>query len=208
MDKLYQWKTLKPNSPFAPVLDLPIWVDELDETLTYKILNSILHKEEDIIPMHWTEYNIFTWPNVSLSVLKQEVRRMHDEFLSALNLPVPKELWINGWVYPQKKGMILKRHNHAIHENSYLSANIVLTRNETTTDFDIPYISANDGLFELENKMGRIAFFPSYVPHSVKELKDDSRYTIGIDIITKEGMEQFRSNNNNPLDPLHRAVKL
>lgn len=206
--KLYRWATFRSTSPFAPVLDVPIWVDQLDETLIIKVLNAVAHRETHFSKLHWTQYNIFNWSEVEVSVLKKEILRLHNEFLKELGLPLRNDLWINGWVYPQKRGMSLKPHNHAIHENAYLSANIILTKNKTTTDFDIPYISINEGAFELENKLGRIAFFPSYLIHSVKELKDEERYTIGLDIITQEGMEEFWKNSNDPNDPLHRAVKL
>jgi hypothetical protein len=206
--KLHRWSTFKGNTPFAPVLDVPIWVDDLDETLISKVLKTAVEKEKDFKNLHWTQYNIFTWNEVEISVLKKEILRIHNEFLTNLGLPLRNDLWINGWIYPQKKGMSLKPHNHAVHENCYLSANIVLTQNKTTTDFDIPYLSINAGLFELENRLGRMTLFPSYLVHSVKELQDEERYTIGLDIITQQGMETFWKYSNNPNDPLHRAIKL
>ena len=206
--KLHRWSSFKGNTPFAPILDVPIWVDQLDETLISKVLGTVKLKENQFKDLHWTQYNIFKWDDVEISVLKKEIFRLHNEFLLELGLPLRDDLWVNGWVYPQKQGMLLKPHNHAIHENAYLSANIILTDNKTTTDFDIPYMSINYGAFELENNIGRISFFPSYLVHSVKELKDVERYTIGFDIITQQGMEAFWKNSNNLHDPLYRAIKL
>ena len=100
--------------------------------------------------------------------------------------------------------MQLDRHFHAIHENSFLSGNINLTDNDTTTDFHIPYL----GLACVQNSKGRMVMFPSSLPHSVEKLEDDERYSLAYDIITEDGMNYFKEHNTNKDDPLNLAVEL
>lgn len=197
---------LKQNNPFAPVFDVPIWIDQIDINLIDDILKLIKSKEH--LYDDWTQYNLFLWKENEIFFLKKNIANVYVKFMEVLNLPVMNDLWINSWVFPQKKNMNLKLHTHATHENSYLSGNIPLTKNNTTTDYEIPYISVLGGSYECKNKPGKITLFPSYLPHSVKRLDDDERYSIGFDLITNDGMQCFLNNNNNSNDPLHRAIRL
>ena len=91
-----------------------------------------------------------------------------------------------------------------MHENAYISGNICLTENNTTTDYDIPYL----GWVTTENSKRRMTLFPSCLPHSVDKLKDGERYTIAFDLITEQGMDYFWCNNKSECDPLLLAVEL
>lgn len=205
---LHRWCTLKGNNPFVPVLDTPIWIDHIDRRIIDEVLEVVKSKESLYKNNQWEHYNIFLWEEECISVLKLAVKEIYLKFLNELNLPPEKSVYVNSWVFPQKKGQKLRMHTHAIHENAYLSANIVLTDNKTTTDFDIPYISVEHGLFSVENSSGKVTIFPSYLPHKVDTLDDDFRYTIGIDFITERGIECFKKNSNNPASPLYRATLL
>jgi len=205
---LHRWCTLKGKTPFAPILDTPIWIDQIDKNLIAEVLKLVKNKESLYENNRWEHYNVFSWTEPCVLDLKQEVKRVYKSFLSELRLPIEDKIYVNSWVFPQKKGQRLKMHNHAIHENAYLSANIVLTDNRTTTDFDIPYMSVEHGLFKVENSPGKITIFPSYLPHKVDVLDDNCRYTIGIDFITETGLLCFKQHNNNPNNPLYRATAL
>jgi hypothetical protein len=206
--KLFRFCGLKQNNPFAPIFDVPIWIDDVNLIIISNLLSLVKSKESLYDETHWTQYNIFAWEENEPKQLLNEIVRVYKSFFLELGLLPHKNLWINGWVYPQKKGMSLKVHNHATHQNSYLSGNIVLTENNTTTDYEIPFISVNEGMFKVKNAPGKITLFPSYLPHRVDELNEEERYTVGFDLLTEEGMNYFWSNSTDKNDALHRAIKI
>lgn len=205
---LFRFCGLKQENQFAPVFDVPIWIDQINLTLVEELLKVVKRKEELYNTVHWTKYNIFSWQEDAPKFLLTEIVSKYKRFFIELGLPYEENLWINGWVYPQKKGMYLKPHNHATHQNSFLSGNVVLTNNNTTTDYDIPYVSINEGLFKIKNEPGKITLFPSYLPHSVDTLEDNERYSIAFDLITEKGMNWFLKHNSNKDDALYRAIKI
>jgi hypothetical protein len=199
---------LKQKNPFAPIFDVPIWMNSIDKNLIDKVLVIVKENEKDFSNTKWTDYNFFEWSQHEVQKIKEQIKFNINCFLQELNVPIPSNLWINGWIFPQKKNMNLKLHNHATHENSFLSGNIVLTHNCTTTNYEIPFISLNEGLFKVKNHQGAITLFPSYLPHCVDSLSDEERYSIGFDIITEDGMNCFLKNNNDKNNCLIRSVKL
>lgn len=197
------WRSNLANNHFAPDFSVDMWFDFIDIQLINDLLE-IVKNNEDLYQNHkWEHYNIFQWKNECIYDLKNIIKSSHENFCSKIGCGKEK-VWIRGWVYPQKLGMILKRHYHAIHENAYISGNICLTENNTTTDYDIPYL----GWITTKNSKGRMTLFPSCLPHSVDELKDEQRYTIAFDLITEQGMDYFWCNNHSQSDPLLLAVEL
>ena len=205
MDKLYSWKSDIQNNYFAPKFNVDIWIDYIESDLIDNLLDLVIGKEYLYANDMWEHYNVFSWDEDLIIKLKSIIKTSLQDFFSNLGVNLDSEIWIRGWVYPQKKGMILKRHFHAMHENSFVSGNICLTQNKTTTDYDIPYL----GWVEIKNEKGRMTLFPSCLPHSVDKLEEEVRYSLAFDLITKDCMEYFRNNNNkDPNDPLHLCVLL
>ena len=78
-------------------------------------------------------------------------------------------------------------HSHSLHENTFLSGNMSLSLNDTTTDYWIPLFSLYHGYFRVKNDPGNICLFPSWIQHRVDHLKDRQvRYTLAFDLFTKE----------------------
>jgi hypothetical protein len=197
------WRSNPVNNYFAPKFSVDMWFDIIDLKLVDDLLE-VVKKNEDLYQHHkWEHYNIFQWEDRCILNLKDIIKSSHEDFCSKINCSKEK-VWIRGWVYPQKSGMILKRHYHAIHENAYISGNICLTENNTTTDYDIPYL----GWIKTENSKGRMTLFPSCLPHSVDNLKEEERYSLAFDLITEQGMDYFWTNNMNEYDPLLLAIEL
>lgn len=197
------WRSNSPNNYFSPKFSVDMWFDELDEDLIDSLLVEV-KKNEDLYSEHrWEHYNTFHWDCRCMDILREKIKKSYYNFCKKISI-IPESLWIRGWVYPQKKGMSLKRHYHAIHENSYLSGNIYLTQNETTTDYDIPYL----GWISVTNKKGGMTLFPSCLPHSVDKLEENERYSLAFDLITNQGMNYFWCNNTNECDPLLLAIEL
>lgn len=204
MGEVYNWKSNKQNNYFAPIFNVDVWFDDIDDSLIDDLLSAAIENESLYENDRWEHYNVFSWNDKSIQLLKQKIKISYLNFCSKLDINPEKNIWIRGWIYPQKKGMRLSRHIHAMHENSFLSGNICLTQNDTSTDFDIPYI----GWIQIKNKKGMLTLFPSSLPHAVEELIEDTRYTLAFDLITEEGIDYFRSNNTNLQDSLHLSVPL
>ena len=129
----------------------------------------------------------------------------------------PDEIYINGWlnVYNHQQGQ--SAHYHNSHDSSYLSGIVVLTENDSATDFlspAIPKIEFDfDNLFsyevnEIKNHKGQLIFFPQWTYHGVRKLKENTkRITVGFDIFTKKGMESIeRDFDKNHMN--RQAIKL
>lgn len=204
MAELRSWKSNKANNYFAPQFNVDMWFDNIPIDLIDLLLKIVKEKENLYQNDRWQHYNIFDWEYESIINLKQQIKNSYSNFLSSINLEVEKPIWIRGWVYPQKRNMLLQRHYHAIHENSFISGNLCLTKNNTSTDYDIPYI----GWVKIKNEKGMMTLFPSCLPHAVDVLQDNERYSIAFDLITEVGMNYFWKNNRNVQDPLCLATRL
>jgi len=204
----FRWKSEEKNNYFAPEWDVSLWIEDLDINLISSFLKIVLSKEHLYKNEQWQHYNVFSWEYPEVVELKNDIKKSYLKFLNVLDLNTSKEIWIRGWIFPQKKGKDLPIHNHAIHQNSYLSGNIILTDNKTTTDFQIPYLYPNIDCISIENKQGRITLFPSYLPHKVDTLLDDTRYSLGFDMITNEGMNYLLKNSDYSSDSLFLSVLL
>ena len=203
MGEWRSWRSNPANNHFAPNFSVDIWFDLIGLQLTDDLLE-VVKRNEDLYKNHqWEHYNIFLWEDRCIRDLKDIIKDSYEDFCRRIGCS-RESVWIRGWVYPQKQGMVLKRHSHAMHENAYISGNICLTENNTTTDYDIPYL----GWVTTENSKGRMTLFPSCLPHSVDKLKDGERYTIAFDLITEQGMDYFWCNNKSECDPLLLAVEL
>ena len=209
-EKIYRWKSRNAFNPFAPYWDTVILKDSyrLDETVN--LLELVKEKEKTglFANEQWTHYNIFLWEDSELQNLKKYIKDQYSYLCKSLNINEERTLYINGWVYPQKQNQTLKRHSHAIHENSFLSGNLILNYSTNLSRYHIPYVSDSEGDFVVESKPGTFLLFPSYLSHSTDTLVDKERYVIAFDIITQKGIDTFRIHNQNVNDPIHRAVVL
>ena len=205
MPEVLSWEPRAVNNYFAPKFSTKMWVDDLSTHLMGDILNVVRkHEQEGLFDDDkWEHYNVFAWNYKCIDTLRTLIRISYQEFCKAIDIPVEDNIWIRAWIYPQKYGMTLDRHVHALHENSFLSGNLCLTDNNTTTDYDIPYV----GLNRIKNSKGRLILFPSCIPHSSDQLKEPDRYTLAFDMITEQGMDYFRKYNNSE-DSLQYATQL
>lgn len=203
MPEWKSWRSNPPNNHFAPEFFVNMWFDSISLELIDNVLKVVKDNENLYKDDQWEHYNVFQWENRCINDLKNIIKSSYYDFCRKIGCK-KEEAWIRGWVYPQKQGMVLKRHSHAMHENAYISGNICLTENNTTTDYDIPYL----GWFTTENTKGRMTLFPSCLPHAVDKLKEEERYSLAFDLITEKGMDFFWNNNEKNCDPLLLAVEL
>lgn len=209
-DRVYRWKSSNANNPFVARWDTFILKDSFRLDTTTDLLFLIREKEKTGLfnNEQWTHYNIFSWKENCIHSLQEYIKEQYQYLCNVLGVQQEKTVYVNGWVYPQKKGQTLQRHNHAVHENSFLSGNLCLTSSSNIAKYHIPYLSDAEGNFEVESKPGTFLLFPSYLPHSSNTLEEETRYVIAFDLITQRGLDDFRKYSNNPQDPIYRAVLL
>ena len=183
--------------PFGVDYRAKMWVSKVEE----KDFTSLIHYAKDKYKFKddWEKYNCFADSHPTLQNLKSNILKEYYEFLKAANVE-PEEVWINGWFNIQHQGESLKIHYHATHDNAYLSGNIILTENKSSTVFLDPLIQ-DPGLtspqFEqihIENFAGSLNFFPQWMYHYVEAVKEDiTRVSIGFDLFTKKAVDYYHN---------------
>lgn len=203
---LHRWKNWEPNTPFAPVFDVPIWLDNIKKDVVDNLVDAIDENNLGLYKKLWKEYNIFKWEYPVLNSVRATVARIYLDYMKSLHLEPEKldSLWIRGWAVVLEPGESLDQHCHAYHENAYLSGNISLSDTGTVTNYLIPHLSPYYGPWKAENKPGRVTFFPSWVEHYVDQV-EHKRYSIGFDIFEYHTME-YVSHNRDYNDPEQNTI--
>ena len=219
---LKEFKSKPPQSPFAPSWmfyvgerDSNIDCDKLRDYLLSK-LDEVLSIEDDSITDHAYGtligkdtttarsglYNIFSWDNVEINNLKEEIIKFHNDYFreSLQRNDLPSELWINGWMNVMNKGQVIRKHAHGYLEWTYLSGHFTVQSSDTQTVYVNPYEHMTDStmikdmksgrldkyshrLYAADNIAGRMALFPSFVPHfTTTHDGDDYRITLAFDM--------------------------
>ena len=203
---LHRWKSWKPNTSFAPIFDCPIWVDDLNQFFIEALIKDIEKSNPGSYRDTWRSYNIFNWETEATKFLKASITRVYNEYTN--NLEFEKErlddIWIRGWAVTLQPGELVPRLCHSYHENTFLSGNVMLTDNKTTTDYFIPHLSDYYGPWKCENRPARITMFPSWVNHEVIPT-EDYRVSVGFDLFSFHTLE-YISNNRVRGDELQECI--
>ena len=135
-NNLHRWKSWEPNTPFAPVFDCPIWVEDLNTYFVEELIKDIQKNNLGSYRDTWKKYNIFEWKTEATRSIKDSITRVYYDYTNVLGLPKERvnDIWIRGWAVVLQPGDPVPRHCHSYHENTFLSGNIMLTDNQTTTD--------------------------------------------------------------------------
>ena len=210
--KIHRFRSLPKNNPFAPYFDVVFFQDNIGLDLITELLEIVKQKETEGLfdNEQWTHYNVFMWDEPVVKKIKEGIKNSLQELNQALSINDDVNPHINGWIYPQKKNTQLRKHNHAVHQNSYISGTVCLTTNDVHTHYEIPYVSDQVGTFPTKSVAGSLALFPSCISHYTERLEENERYVLAFDIVTNQGMNTFREevSHLNPEDPLNRAVVL
>ena len=132
----------------------------------------------------YNQYNIFTWKNKEITNLKKAIIYCHEEFLKKLKVKIDKPVYISGWFNVMKKGQSIDKHLHSVTPNCYLSGNVCVSCNKTSTFYINPINQINDpAVFESKNEIGKIVIFQSNIPHYTnKHNSAKDRITIAFDL--------------------------
>lgn len=193
--KLHRWKSWKPNTPFAPEFDVPIFLDNLNYKFVDQIIKAIDENDLGLYKQSWEDYNIFKWEYPCFKALRAAIWKMYNDYMEILGYQKEEgdSLWIRGWAVVLQAGSPVERHCHSYHENTYLSGNLMLSDNKTTTDYLIPHLSPYYGPWKCQNLPGRMTLFPSWVEHSVNPV-NAKRYSLGFDLFDYNTMEYVSKN--------------
>jgi hypothetical protein len=208
-EKLKVWQVKIPGD-FGINFSTPIWCDNLN------LSNDDLQELEDFVEKNydnikfvkksnnsnyipWNSYNIFE--ELNLYTIKQKIINSYYNFVDTYGVERKSVLWANGWLNVLEHGIDIPEHNHAIHQNSYLSGFINFTENNSTTNMFIPLV---DRMKEVEqvkilNNVGNLTLFPSWLFHSVDKVEDDLRISLGFDLHTSEAYDYANLHNKDSI---------
>lgn len=186
---LHRWKSWEANTPFAPTFDLPLWIEDVNLFPTKTLINYIDIQSIDDYQKIWQTINIFKWETESIKILQNTINIIYKKYMNSLGYSPENYFYLRGWVVKLKQNSGVPLHAHSHHENTYLSGNLMLSNNNTTTDYAIPHLSTYYGFYKVENRPGRITLFPSWVEHKVDPIDDETRYSIGFDIFTENSFQ-------------------
>jgi len=212
-DKHVRWVSLNKTNPFAFVFDYHFWHDEINLKLVDQIKKVILSKkqyDQTKNKTYWIKNNIFKLKDQEIKLLKKEIKKILNSFFKQINFNTGEQVYIQGWPSILKKDQYHKEHFHEAHEFSFLSGNIMLTDNQTTTDYYIYPRSCQFGYYKCKNYPGSVTLFSSFIPHKVNKIKDKFRISIGFNLYTKTSLDYFNKTKHiqRDLSPIKYAVKL
>ena len=202
--KLHRWKTWKPNTPFAPQIDVHLYHDSISLSLTDKLIELIcLQNIGEYRNGAWEKYNIFSIKNNSIDELKNIIWDSYLDYCESIEVePYDRDyILIRGWAVRLDDKDEVGMHSHSLHENTFISGNISLTDNKTTTDYWIPLFSLYHGFYECDNIPGKMTLFPSWVQHRVVPNNSGKRrYSLAFDLFTKQSIDYVIETNTQETD--------
>ena len=74
---LHRWKNWQPNTPFAPIFDVPLWIEDLSTWFIEDITKTIEENNPGNYKDTWQSYNLFTWESESIKFLKKNIHRIY-----------------------------------------------------------------------------------------------------------------------------------
>tara|TARA_B100000475_G_scaffold79948_1_gene57675 strand:- start:29 stop:730 length:702 start_codon:yes stop_codon:yes gene_type:complete len=205
-------------SPFAPEWRFYIAEKILSRIDCNRLKNYLLSKQPEILAIkdkltdagtglgndsttaRFRSYNVMTWDQPDINILKEEISIMHDNYYrDIVDRPTP-EISLGGWMNIMKKGDRIKRHNHGFLDNTYISGHFTVCCDSTRTVYTNPYehwdefellkrveeygLEFNHSLYASKNTAGQLTLFPGYIPHFTTEHRSDSdRITLAFEII-------------------------
>tara|TARA_R100001086_G_scaffold186885_1_gene105040 strand:+ start:2668 stop:3339 length:672 start_codon:yes stop_codon:yes gene_type:complete len=211
--KHVRWVSLNKTNPFAFTFDYHFWHDKINLKLVDQIKKNILSKkqyDQTKNKTYWITNNIFKSEDLEITKLKKQIKKILNSFFKQINFNINEKLYIQGWPSVLKKDQYHKEHFHEAHEFSFLSGNIILTDNKTTTDYYIYPRSCQFGYYKYKNYPGSVTLFSSFISHKVDKIKDKSRMSIGFNLYTQTSLDYFNKTRHiqRDLSPIIYAVEL
>jgi len=195
------------NSQMLPAFDIALHNSSIDMESCEQLVKVVLKEQPNIIAIkssnpnddpNWITgklwaYNFLDFDYPCVRYLKKFIYEKYIEYTLFCNIDSSKPVYVQCWVnIINNDGRIITPHNHAdAHgdapaEYSYISGNISLQTESTSTFFAHPILHKLV-YREIPNTNGELILFPSFVTHwTSPNLSENPRITIAFDIITKE----------------------
>ena len=207
-NKIHHFKSLDPQSPFAPNWDYSIINTKCD--LDVQELSTLILDNEKIIidkyppanddgytglgmdslTSRYPYFNLLTWDHSICKQLHKKISEFHDEYVKLVGASFLSNLRVRCWANIMRKGQKIKTHYHSTHPLTYLSGHFCVQCYNSSTIYNNPYrsISEDDG-FYIKNHENQMSLFPTWLPHSTtKHMENIERITIAFDIVPENGI--------------------
>ena len=202
------------RSNLLPPLAIPIGIKQFNPITTIMMAKIIHDMEEQILaiecPVNQREnrwmtarlgyYNFLDFDYPQIRSLETFIVESYKEFLMGIQTPTEDKIYCHAWVNIIRKGEQITKHNHAdAHTNlpgcySYLSGNLTIEAENTSTNYESPY---NGQLHRIPNKNGSLTIFPSFVMHHTSINKSEfPRLSLAFDIIPESTYKLMTENKH------------
>lgn len=204
------------KSPLLPAFNVKLSDTILDEETTNQLAGVVLTESKNIIanvksadetddPTWLTGklwgYNFLDFDYPCVKKFNNFIFDSYTIYMDKIGVDSSKPIYIQCWANILKNnGRTIKPHNHANahcdapHEYSYVSGNISIQVENTSTHFAHPIFK--ELAYELPNVNGQLIMFPSFMTHwSSENLSEEPRITIAFDLITEEVYNMVDNHN-------------
>ncbi|MCL5777149.1 2OG-Fe(II) oxygenase family protein [Limibaculum sp. FT325] len=203
---LKRLKSAPAKSPFAPVWEIPLFLEKLDDAaLLAEIRSTVLAREgelkqkipakpiagiDDGLTSRWHGFNIFTWPEPAMRAFHGFIRRSYRAYLAAMGVPRAR-CYVQGWANVVRGGEKFAPHCHDQSPYAYLSGNFTVACTDTSTIYYPPFLyqgaPREDRSIPIRNERGLLTLFPSTILHETSLYTDGSeRITLAFDIFLQD----------------------
>ena len=206
-NKIHHFKSLDPQSPFAPNWEYYIINTKCDldvQELSKLILDNekiIIDKYPpanddgytglgmDSLTSRYPYFNLLTWDHSICKQLHKKISEFHDEYVKLVGASFLSNLRVRCLANIMRKGQKIKTHYHSTHPLTYLSGHFCVQCYNSSTIYNNPYRSISDDGFYIKNNENQMTLFPSWLPHSTtKHMENVERITIAFDIVPENGI--------------------
>ena len=208
------WNSEKPCNPIAPNWSFNFWNKGIfSEDQCTAIKNTILGKEVDIIKSNptvnndggtglgpnsltsrFSAFNIFTWDNEFVSILKSSVNEAVCELLK--NKQFSTKVYGQCWANIMRTGEQIHPHWHSSYKHSFFGGHVCISTQYTHTYYQNPY-NKNDAKAFL-NLNGNLTVFENYLVHWTDRVETvEPRITLAFDLLTEQAVEESIEDTKN-----------
>jgi len=200
---IFNFKSKPRNNHFAPEWSYFLCEKIINDIDCKKLSAFLLAKEKEILKIKpkimsdgctglgdntvsgkFSEYNVLKFNNKEINKLKHKIIETHNQFIKALNIPMPNSLYAQCWYNILRKGQEIKAHAHGFDPDTYLGGHFCVQIKDTSTYYmnSINHLNHPE-IFKSENKIGKLTLFQNFIPHYTdKNNSNLKRITIAFDL--------------------------
>jgi len=210
---IVKFKSPPKQTFFAPEWDYTLCETIISDINFSDISKEILIKEKEIVknfPANkdgYTElgeysltsrykfFNVFSWQNKNIQLLKDQVYHRYIKFLEFLSVR-RRKVWIQCWANVMRYGEEIKPHIHTVTPFTYLGGHVTIQTEDSYTGYINPINQINEPeIYYSQNEIGKLTLFQANIPHFTSKYQGQKeRITIAFDIIVDENVNRDNKN--------------